>query len=316
MLQRILHIWSYLQSTVQHGTSATTMPGRNRRTRASGRDDFQDRREQDQPSDNNNQTRHGPFSQGRPRTRPSTRTHSPFTGIRRSSDSSDPVLSAKLRRVKVHSNIVKVELEKLIEMIDGVQPDSAAMDWSGSAGTVVYVPVPCAADGSFQHPDMRSVSIGNWPHNPDGVRPIFQQLGPTHRSGTAGPFCAAVLSSTIRQNEITASTRDNGQNVHSGVATHIPLNNGGRQVPMGASTVEEEMVRRQRSALLQQARLEERSNSEVVHNISAEVQSSASISNSGRLRANYRPPTVTTLLTPPPSPLGQCDEGRRESWAM
>lgn len=143
-----------------------TMPGRNRKNRGPGRNDFQ-RAETHDHAPNHPLRPPRPF--GAPphdgaRRRSHGQTHPPSSGIHRVNDNSNAGLSARFRSLKQRSDVVKRELEDLISQIDELQPDAAAMDWSGSAGTIVYVPIPCAPDGSFQHAQVRSMSPGEYPN--------------------------------------------------------------------------------------------------------------------------------------------------------
>lgn len=79
------------------------------------------------------------------------------------------------------SDVVKSHLEELIREIDELQPDKEAMDWSESAGTIVYVPVTRAEDGSFLHPQLMSVRKGVYPNFAEGFA-VGRETG----TGTAG----------------------------------------------------------------------------------------------------------------------------------
>jgi hypothetical protein len=311
----------YISRPVSHpdfsrGTSATAMAGRNRENRASGRGDFHGHQEQDQASNNHNHNRpmrgFGSVNQDRGRKRSNAHhTPSQSSGIPRSTDNSNPALNARFKTLKRHSDLVKRELEDLISVIDAMQPDSAAMDWSGSAGTIVYVPVHCAADGSFQHPDMRSTNPSNWPYNSAASKPTFQNPGAPYDSAAARPNPTIALRPTIRQEEHAGPIRDDEGSVHTTTAPHASCDNADTQVQRGPSTVEEEGVKRQRQA--QQPQTERGSDSEIVQHPPSGMQHRGVISNLDSQRTNYQPPTVTTLPSPPASPLGG---GRRESCTM
>ena len=79
------------------------------------------------------------------------------------------------------SDVVKSHLEELIREIDELQPDKEAMDWSESAGTIVYVPVTRAEDGSFLHPQLMSVRKAVYPNFAEGFA-----VGGETGTGTAG----------------------------------------------------------------------------------------------------------------------------------
>jgi hypothetical protein len=142
------------------------MPGRNRKNRGPNRNDFRNSQTHDQAPNNRPRPPRpfGPISHDGPRRRSHGQTHILSSGIHRPNDNSNPGLSSRFRNLKQQSNLVKQELEALISQIDDLQPDAAAMDWAGSAGTIVYVPITRAADGSFQHAQMISVSSGEYPN--------------------------------------------------------------------------------------------------------------------------------------------------------
>jgi hypothetical protein len=114
---------------------------------------------------------------------PRTQSQSTSAGVQKTrlNDNSKPGLNSRVRDMKKISDAVKKKLEELIEVIDELQPDTEGMDWQGSAGTIFYVPVQRAADGSFLHPQIRSIREGVFPNTAEG----FGGSGETG-NGTAG----------------------------------------------------------------------------------------------------------------------------------
>ena len=126
-------------------------------------------------------------------------------------DNSNAGLSSKARRMKKISDAVKEQLEELIREIDELQPDKEGMDWKGSAATIVYVPVVCAADGSFLHPQVRSASKGYFPSAAEGFAGRGNGTGTSgaaRRSETAGHHSSGNVSSTVTAGEGSAAETD------------------------------------------------------------------------------------------------------------
>ena len=275
------------------------MAGRHRRTRGPNRNELHSSQEPDQSSNRTRPPRRfGPLSQDGPRRRSNAQTSSQSSGLRRSSDNSNPMLNARFRTLKRQSDIIKRELEGLIASIDEMQPDSAAMDWSRSEATVVYVPVSCALDGTFQHPQMRSVSTGEWPDDPVGFRQTLHLPQVTRQIISSQPS-PPTTGPTSRPGERTDTARDVGN--------------------MERMTTERRTEGKETLAVFKQTQTQGSKGENASVNPASEQLyrgQGGGISNSGSQRPNQTRPTIPNLPTPPSSPLAQRSQARRESCGM
>jgi hypothetical protein len=231
--------------------SMFTMPGRNRKNRGPGRNGFQRAQTYDQSPNNHLRPPRpfGPTSQDGPRRRSHAQTHTPSSGIHRPNDNSNPGLSSRFRHLKQQSDVVKRELEDLISQIDELQPDAAAMDWSGSAGTIVYVPITCARDGSFQHAQMRSISTGEYPNGVATFLPYCETIhaGANNGNTPATPVAFTPYAESMRERTssgTTISSTSRSSTVMPGEGSvpgsDVPISEYGRA---HASNVRESVVR-------------------------------------------------------------------------
>lgn len=335
--------------------SMFTMPGRNKKNRGPSRNDFQ--RAQTYAQAPNNRPRpprpYGPTSQDGPRRRSHAQTHTPSSGIHRLNDNSNPGLSSRFRNLKQQSDVVKRELEDLISQIDELQPDAAAMDWSGSAGTIVYVPIPCAPDGSFQHAQMRSISTGEYPNGvatflpysetihaganngnrpdtPVAFTPYVESMRERTSSGTTIP--SASRSSTVVQGDgsvpgsgvlISEYGMANASNVRESVVR--PAAAQGDMFRCGLPTLPRDLLIPPQPRVMGAGNVgggQQHVSTYTTPEMSYRGGGGSlgipnSNSNLGGQRTNQaRSTTVTSLLTPPPSPVEKRGQARYEGLRM
>jgi hypothetical protein len=158
-----------------------------------------------------------------------TQSHSSSAGVRKKSlkDNSNPTLNSKIRDMKQISDVVKEHLEELIREIDELQPDKEAMDWSASAGTIVYVPVTRAEDGSFLHPQVRSVRKGVYPNVAEGFA-----VGGETETGTAG-----VGGGNGTGTHVASASSGESMGARTGEAAVHPSGSGSSTVTAGEGAV-------------------------------------------------------------------------------
>ena len=272
------------------------MPGRHRRSRGPDRSEFHNTQEQDQPSQRTRPARPlDSISQDRPRRRSNAQTHSQHSGIHRSNDYSNPVLNARLRNLKQHSDLVKRKLEDLIAVIDEMQPDSSVMDWSGSAGTIVYVPISTSVNGTFLQPQMKSInSTGDWPYYPPDSRQMLHDLEVTQHGMSSRPTPPTLTRAAILVSDNSDAER------------------GVRNV--GDMANERSLEERATVDVIENA-LNQQCNREAVgpKAVPDMPYRGGGISSWASQRVNPPRANVTSSLTPPSSPLAQRTQGRRES---
>lgn len=322
------------------------MPGRNRKNRAPNRNDFRNTQSHDQAPQNRPRPPRpsGPSSEDGPRRRSHVQTHVPSSGIHRANDNSNPGLSSRLRNLKQQSDIVKRELADLISQIDDLQPDAAAMDWAGSAGTIVYVPIACARDGSFQHAQIRSISdeqypsaaasfhfsesiqartrIVDRPDTPITFMPYAESLGDRTGNDTLVPPNSS--SSTAVQDEgsfanIAISDRATTSTVRDSAIRPTAVQDD--VIPCGMPSLSRDILKsmpRQtgRSNWHRKQEISMYTTPEMSYRDGGWLGDSRSNSTFGGQRTNQARATDTSLPTPPPSPVGEHHQARYEGLGM
>lgn len=295
------------------------MAGYHKKSRDSSRNDFHNAQVRD-PSSRNRPQPPRPFgliSQNGPRRRSNAQAHSQNSGSHRSNDNSNPNLNARVRNLKQQSDMVRRSLEYLIGQIDELQPHSEAMDWSGSAGTVVYVPVACAADGSFQQPQMRSTNSGDWPNTPIAFAPYTKTIHARMAYSSTHP--KVTRSSTMVQGEGSVPGRHTAIAEYGRTDASTARDNTGRQARVDVIGCGPAMRSQQILASLQQGEFGKSNRENVSAYTAPDMSSQGGMSSPGGQRtnlANQPQATVSNVLTPPSSPPERYGKARYEDLRM